>query len=123
MRVGRLTLWALPVVLIAVLAAASALWGPVVAAVILGFVVALSAGWALGLGLDPAKTIRRSGSDAPDAPVGSRSSSLLSGADLSGADLSGADLRGLDLRDVTLHKAILRGADLRGARLSQEPDK
>jgi hypothetical protein len=122
MRVGRLTVWALPVIIVGVLAAASALQGPVVAAVVLGFIVALGIGWAVGVGLDPAKKMQPKASAVLKTESG-RGGSLLSGADLSGADLTGADLRGLDLRDVKLNQAILRDADLRGARLSQEPDK
>ncbi|WP_371407727.1 pentapeptide repeat-containing protein [Kribbella sp. NBC_00662] len=119
----------MPVLALAVLAAASAWQGAIGAAIALGLMLAVAVGLVLRAGLDPAKDtegLAVSGPKAGSAAQGESSGparSLLSGADLSGADLSGADLRGLDLSDVNLSRANLRDADLRGARLSNEPEK
>ncbi|MER7243749.1 pentapeptide repeat-containing protein [Kribbella sp. NPDC000426] len=126
MRVERLTVWAVPVLALGVLAAASAWLGIVGAAVALGLMLAVVAGLVLRAGLDPATVVKipansQAKGSSPESSGQPRS--LLSGADLSGADLTGADLRGLDLSDVKLNRAILRDADLRGARLSQEPEE
>jgi hypothetical protein len=127
MRAGRLTVWAVPVLALAVLAAASAWLGAIGAAVALGLMLAAVAGLILRAGVDPTKKPKppaaASESNAVPRAASEQPRSLLSGADLTGADLTGADLRGLDLSDVNLNRAILRGADLRGARLSQEPEK
>jgi Pentapeptide repeats (8 copies) len=116
----HLTIWIAPIVVVGILVVQSQRSALTPAAVGLGLIVALLAGWHLGAGVPNATD-----SDSPVAHGESSaggvmgSSAVLVGADLSDADLTGADLRGVDLRGANLTRAVLRGANLRGAHLAE----
>ncbi|MCW2761565.1 MAG: pentapeptide repeat-containing protein [Marmoricola sp.] len=119
-RVVHTTVWiAAPIAVVAILALESQRSGLTGAAVALGLIVALLAGWHLGAGLPRSKESDWPVTRDDSSPGGvAGDSAVLAGADLRGADLTGADLRGVDLRGANLTRAILREANLRGARLA-----